>query len=55
MEQIVEEMGEVTVRGKILNMEEREIRGERPIVPLTVSYFTAPIHIKMITSNEQLE
>ena len=26
LEQIVEEMGEVTVRGKILNMEEREIR-----------------------------
>lgn len=55
LEQIVEEMGEVTVRGKILNMEEREIRGERTIVTLTVSDFTDTIHIKMFTRNEQLE
>lgn len=55
LEQIVEEMGEVTIRGKILNMEEREIRGERTIVTLTVSDFTDTIHIKMFTRNEQLE
>lgn len=52
LEQIVEEMGEVTIRGKILNMEEREIRGERTIVTLTVSDFTDTIHIKMFTRNE---
>ena len=55
LEQIVEEMGEVTVRGKIFNMEEREIRGERTIVTLTVSDFTDTIHVKMFTRNEQLE
>ena len=48
-------MGEVTVRGKIFNMEEREIRGERTIVTLTVSDFTDTIHVKMFTRNEQLE
>ena len=36
-------------------MEEREIRGERTIVTLTVSDFTDTIHIKMFTRNEQLE
>ena len=47
-------MGEVTVRGKILNMEEREIRGERTIVTLTLSDFTDTIHVKMFTKNDDL-
>ncbi len=54
LDQVVEEMGEVTVRGKILNMEEREIRGERTIITLTVSDFTDTIHVKMFTKNEAL-
>ncbi len=54
LDQIVEEMGEVTVRGKILNMEEREIRGERTIVTLTLSDFTDTIHVKMFTKNDDL-
>ncbi len=52
--QVIEEMGEVTIRGKILNMEEREIRGERTIVTLTVSDFTDTIHVKMFAKNEML-
>ena len=37
LDQIIEEMGEVTIRGSILNIEEREIRGERTIITLTVT------------------
>lgn len=54
LDQVIEEMGEVTIRGKILNMEEREIRGERTIITLTVSDFTDTIHVKMFTKNEVL-
>ncbi len=54
LDQVIEEMGEVTIRGKILNMEEREIRGERTIITLTVSDFTDTIHIKMFTKNDVL-
>ncbi len=48
-------MGEVTIRGKILHMEEREIRGERTILTLTVTDFTDTIHVKMFTKNEALK
>ena len=54
LDQVVEEMGEVTVRGQIRNMEEREIRGERTIITLTVTDFTDTIHVKMFTKNEAL-
>ena len=54
LDQIIEEMGEVTIRGKILNMEEREIRGERTIITLTITDFTDTIHVKMFTKNEAL-
>ena len=35
-------------------MEEREIRGERTIVTLTLSDFTDTIHVKMFTKNDDL-
>lgn len=35
-------------------MEEREIRGERTIITLTVSDFTDTIHVKMFAKNEAL-
>ena len=35
-------------------MEEREIRGERTIITLTVSDFTDTIHVKMFAKNEVL-
>lgn len=48
-------MGEVTVKGKIFNVEEREIRGERTIITMTLSDFTDTIHVKMFVKNEFLE
>ena len=55
LDQVVEEMGEVTFRGKILSREEREIRGERTIITLTITDFTDSIHVKIFTKNEMLE
>lgn len=55
LDQVVEEMGEVTFRGKILSRKEREIRGERTIITLTITDFTDSIHVKMFTKNEMLE
>ena len=54
LDQVIEEMGEVTVRGKILQIDEREIRGERTILTLTVTDFTDTIHVKMFAKNEIL-
>ncbi len=54
LDQIIEEMGEVTFRGKILSREEREIRGERTIITLTITDFTDTIRVKMFTKNEML-
>jgi len=54
LDQIIEEMGEVTIRGRILNIEERGIRGERTIITLTVTDFTDTIHVKMFVKQEVL-
>lgn len=54
LDQIIGEMGEVVIRGKILNLETREIRNEKTIVMFHVSDFTDTITVKMFTKNEQL-
>ncbi|MCD8097734.1 MAG: PolC-type DNA polymerase III, partial [Lachnospiraceae bacterium] len=54
LREIVEEMGEVTVRGKIRKREDREIRGERTILTLTLTDFTDSINVKLFTPNERL-
>ena len=55
IEQIVGEMGEVTIRGCIQNMETREIRGDKTIVMLEVTDYTDTIVIKMFARNDQME
>ena len=52
IEQIVDEMGEVTVRGKVLSVETREIRNEKTILMLAISDFTDSIMVKMFSKNE---
>ncbi len=54
LREIVEEMGEVTVRGKIRKREDREIRGERTILTLTLTDFTDSINVKIFSPNERL-
>ena len=54
LEQIVSEMGEVTVHGKIISFETREIRNEKTIIIFSVTDFTDTITVKMFTRNDQL-
>ena len=55
IEQIVGEMGEITIRGLIQNMETREIRGEKTIIMLEVTDFTDTIIVKMFARNDQMD
>lgn len=47
-------MGEVVVRGKIIQLETREIRNEKTIVIFAVTDFTDTIKAKVFTKNERL-
>ena len=51
---IVGEMGEVVIRGQILSMDQREIRGEKTILMFAISDFTDTIMVKMFCKNEYL-
>ena len=52
--EINDEIGEVIVRGKIIQMETREIRNEKTIVIFAVTDFTDSITAKIFTKNEFL-
>ena len=52
--QIQGEIGDVVIRGKIVATDEREIRGEKTILFLTVTDFTDTMVIKIFTRNEDL-
>ena len=54
IEQIMGEMGEVVIRGQILSMDERPIRGEKAIMMFSVSDFTDTIMVKMFCKDEFL-
>ena len=54
MEQVVSEMGEITIHGKIINFDTREIRNEKTIIIFAVTDFTDTITIKMFARNDQL-
>ena len=52
--QIIGEMGEVTVRGQVSALDEREIRGEKTIVTITITDYTDTIRAKLFIKNEDL-
>ena len=54
LDQVVTEMGEITIHGKIINFDTREIRNEKTIVMFAVTDFTDTITVKMFTRNDQL-
>ncbi len=54
LDQVAGEMGEITIRGKIIHFDTREIRGEKTILMFAVTDFTDTITVKMFTRNEQL-
>ncbi len=51
---IIGEMGEVVIRGKIISMDKREIKNERSILIYDVTDFTDTMTIKMFAHNEQV-
>ena len=55
IEDIVGEIGEVAIRGKILNLDKREIKNERTILIFDVTDFSDTMTIKMFAKNEQVE
>ena len=54
LDQVVTEMGEITVHGKIISFDTREIRNEKTIVMFAVTDFTDTITVKMFCRNDQL-
>ena len=54
LRQVVTEMGEITIRGKVISFDTREIRNEKTIVMYAVTDFTDTIMVKMFVRNDQL-
>ncbi len=47
-------MGEITIRGKVIHFDTREIRNEKTIVMFALTDFTDTIMVKMFVRNDQL-
>lgn len=54
IEEILGEMGEVVIRGKIRAFDSREIRNEKTILIFDITDFTDTMTVKMFTHNEQV-
>ncbi|SEM23337.1 OB-fold nucleic acid binding domain-containing protein, partial [Butyrivibrio sp. ob235] len=54
IEELVGEMGEVVVRGKVLSYERREIKNEKSILMFVITDFTDSIKVKIFAKNEQV-
>ncbi|MDO4274654.1 MAG: PolC-type DNA polymerase III [Eubacteriales bacterium] len=54
LESITGEMGEVIIRGQIMDVDAREIRNEKTILIFPVTDFTDSIVVKMFLRNEQV-
>ena len=54
LESITGEMGEVIIRGQVMEVDAREIRNEKTILIFPVTDFTDSIVIKMFLRNEQV-
>ena len=55
IEDIIGEMGEVTIRGKVLKTDSRQIRNERTIVMFDVTDFTDTMTVKLFARNEYVK
>ncbi len=54
LEELIGEMGEVVVRGKILSTDKREIKNEKTIYMFDITDFTDTITVKMFARNDQM-
>ena len=55
IEELVGEIGEVVVRGKILDFERKEIKNEKSILMFNVTDFSDTITVKMFARNDQVD
>ncbi len=55
IEDIIGEMGEVVIRGKVISLDKREIKNEKTIIIFDITDFTDTITVKMFARNDQVE
>ena len=55
IEEIIGDMGEVVIRGKIIRYDSREIKNEKTILMFDVTDFTDTMTIKMFARNDQVK
>ncbi|MCM1120006.1 MAG: PolC-type DNA polymerase III [bacterium] len=55
IEDIIGEIGEVVIRGKILSVDKREIKNEKTIIIFDVTDFSDTMTVKMFVRNDQVE
>ncbi len=53
MDEIIGEIGEVAVRGKVINMDKRELKNERTLLIYDVTDYTDTMTIKLFVKTEQ--
>ncbi len=54
IEELIGEMGEVVIRGQILDWDKREIKNEKTILIFNITDFTDTITVKMFARNDQV-
>ena len=55
IEDIIGEMGEVVIRGKVIRKDKREIKNERSILIYDITDFTDTMTVKFFVRNEQVD
>ena len=55
IEDIIGEIGEVVIRGKVLKLDCRELKNEKTIIKFDVTDFTDTISVKLFVKNEQVK
>ena len=55
IDELIGEMGEVVVRGKVMNLDKREIKNEKTILFFDVTDFTDTVTVKLFVRNDQIE
>ncbi len=55
IEDIIGEMGEVVIRGKVLKLDSRELKNEKTIILFDVTDFTDTMTVKLFAKNEQVK
>ncbi len=54
IDEIIGEMGEVVIRGKVLSLDKREIKNEKTIIMFDMTDFTDTMTVKMFAKNDQV-